>query len=169
MADPTPANCFFCCKEVASPGSGLQIDTIQDGSESSASNDEFFIRFFTLASRYFDFSYAVGWIQPEKALYKNYRESTLKFDKKVCKDCFQILDAFCDMYEMYQHLQLELNRSLEKIAVVISAVPSVINPDISNNQAVVASDLQEFKKAFVKQGRKLYSKENNLDYLHTEY
>lgn len=153
-------NCFFCCKEIPTislSANNLQVENHQDGNE-SRTKDEMFSRFFTLASRYLSFTYPSGWFNPEKALYEKCRESKLKESgNKVCKDCFQSLDSFCDMYELHEHLQLELNRSLEKMADVIRAVPTVTNLELANNIGEVDFELQEFKEAFVKQGKKNYN------------
>lgn len=149
MTNLTHANCFLCCKEI--------FDTLPLTSSTPVNSDNLtdfnykhYVtchRFFILSSRYLNIS--VDHFNPSKTLDTTNAHKTGNYEgKKVCHECFKRIDSFCDMYELLEHLKLEINQSLETIA-------GILQKNVSNagsKKTIRDDEMQDFKDVFIRQG-----------------
>lgn len=168
MSDPVSVHCFICSKEITAASSN-KLDDLQTNSESKSEicgGGEICSKFFVLASRYLDFTFTNHeFMKPWKTLNMTWKENNNSKGVQACENCVITMDSYCDMYELLQHLQLELHQCLEKIADTIwksvcvdiqeqNADANVANPS-SNRVSVTTEYLQDFKKAFANQSKKI--------------
>lgn len=110
-----------------------------------------------MSSRYLDLDpYFFAPTRTSKSKYE------VNFDK-VCDECVELLESFCDIYQNLQRLQIQLNWRLHEISEVMRVADGP-DPDHSNNRkdlhnkltekemTTVIEDIDDFRKEFIESG-----------------
>lgn len=114
-----------------------------------SNNDRKCHRFLVLISRYLNLN--TDFLDVGKTLNTNLKEGRHDSDNwQLCEDCFPELDAFCDMYDLLQHLHLEMNKKLESISENMRRGAMRNRQGIANSYQTTMPE--DFKIAILKQG-----------------
>lgn len=139
-------------------GNASQLSIISRHSEIySTQNAEICKRFSTLVSRYLNL--VTHSVLPEVTL-SNYKTSSSSSDKYLCDACVPVAESFCQMHDVWFCLRLELNRCLEKIAVLIPQIKDVNHgEEVTIKRELPAAPSksptethQDFREAFLQRG-----------------
>lgn len=74
----------------------------------------------------------------------------------ACDDCATALESFCERYQLWNHLQLELNGELENIGKLMRAADKVDRDHYSDMpKGEIPSPRDELKKKLKRSGRSM--------------
>lgn len=136
-------NCSLCCKAIAT-------ETAFSRDIPNSSGDMCH-KFLILLSRYLNLN--VGLFNLKQTMGTSAVQKDLIDKLRLCKDCYQVADSFCDMYDLLQQLHLEINRNVEKIAEVISTGGNPGEGQMVQYDSRRIMSFMDFKMAVTKGGK----------------
>lgn len=144
MSSLNLSSCCFLCHQNIESSVSSQADP------PNSSNARKCHRFLVLVSRYLHLN--TDFVDVGMTLNMKVKEGC--DDWRLCEDCFPELDAFCDLYDLLQHLHMEINRKLGGISEIIrrSAMGNQdgITINFFQTQTIMPED---FKISLLKQGK----------------
>lgn len=121
--------CFKCDNDNVSAATDLQFS-----SDTFVLNErtEIVCRFWTLVSRYLDMS--SKYFHPEMMISRKISQS--KHLTHACDACFPWLVSFCQMYDLWQLLQVEMNDAVQRIAVAMKLADNISGSPSDRNKLI---------------------------------
>lgn len=112
-------------------------NSISIKSSSSNKNQATSHNFFVLVSRFLNLS--SDYFKPNKTLSNNVRNGAA-IDGQICDNCLPALDSFCQMYDLWFCLQLEMGRCLQEVSEFIRTASDTKaeKPSLSSNSCEIS-------------------------------
>lgn len=153
----TLKHCLICYKEgnPSSTENSSIINSIQ-AHKLANRNAEVSRRFGTLASRYLNLD--PYHFLPDKTL----RSKLIVNYDRVCEDCFPQLESFCEIYEQWEFLEMQLTWRLKEVAEIMKiaddekmeeyvTLRKCFKEKLEKNQMTIEY-FNDFRKEFVEEG-----------------
>lgn len=149
MSESTNNQCSICCKKVRQE-SNLNPDVLE--------RREICFQFFTLACRYL--SLECHLLEPNKTLATKASDPAHSY--RVCSDCCQLVESFCELYNEWQLLQVKVGQILDQIGNLMQTSTNAENDgDLTARRKPRSSNLLksnvggDFRRKFVQRSKYL--------------
>lgn len=155
-------NCFICLKSISVKNNSCDSSV---NFNSCGKNSEISCKFSILVSRYLNLK--SGYERPERTIFFglcNTSRITSDKEPRLCETCLPVAESFCEMYDVWSCLQLEMTRCVQVIGARIQFsnaneefenVPSQQNStEIHQTTNLKTKTQQNFKKELLDQCRR---------------